>query len=79
MGSTKTTLVKDLHKALRDENLTDSQIEQVDDIIVKAKEGHYHDSESELPAPKAQLIEDLQEVGLEEIAQRVEDGDYDEI
>lgn len=79
MGNTKTTLVKDLKNELvKRRDLTDEQVEQIHSIIELAKEGHYHDFQSDIAMPKMQLIEDLREAGLTELVQKVADGVYDE-
>lgn len=46
-------------------------------IIAKAKQGHYHDFASKLATPKMQLVTDLRQAGLEDIAKDVMNGLYD--
>jgi len=70
MGNTKEDLVRDLGSkppgAARDA------------LIERAKNGTYHDFDSELVAPKIQLAQDLAEVGFADLVQKVIDGDYDD-
>lgn len=67
-------------------DLPESQQQLVDDLssagapswmIEKTREGWYHDYVSEHPMPKALLVHDAQETGLQEIADRAKRGDYD--
>lgn len=46
-------------------------------VIERAQANHYHDFESPLPSPPAQLMADLQELGHHRLAQRVANGDFD--
>lgn len=82
---TKYNLIEDLENAR--ENLIDGEFEeddvlvkQVDDIIIKAKKGDYHDFESELdtPFPKMELHKDLTNAGLIEIDRKMQNGEYDD-
>lgn len=57
-------------------------LEKTDDIRVKplvwrARRGYYHDFLSPLPTPELQLVQDLRDLGMEELAQRVIDGEFD--
>ncbi len=47
------------------------------DMIQRAKEGYYDDFKSPLPMPLHQLVMDCHEHDLEDIAQRVIDGEFD--
>lgn len=67
--STKTALVDELEKLKRSD---------VGLVISRAREGFYHDFESPIATPKVQLVRDLRSVGLEELARRVMNGDFDE-
>lgn len=67
---TKDTLVSDL---LKKEPST-----YRNSIINKAKQGYYHDFESKIFTPKAQLLSDLTHAGFEDLANKVKCGDYDE-
>jgi hypothetical protein len=68
-GDTKTTLVADLQQK------TETPERNV--IIELATAGHYHDFDSDLPAPKMQLVADLIEAGYEDLAENVKRGAYD--
>lgn len=46
-------------------------------MVEAALAGYYHDFESELAFPEMQLVADLRKLGLEELAQRVIDGEFD--
>lgn len=48
-------------------------------IILRAKNGDYHDVKSELPCPKVLLHRDCEIAGLDSIAKKVFEGEYDEI
>lgn len=78
MKGTKTLLVTDLKEALKRRNLTPFQREKIEQMIEWAKEGYYHDFESELATPKMQLHIDLSEVGLTAIDKKMIKGDYDD-
>ncbi len=73
MASTEVELINVLEASLTRKNKT-----AVRRIMVKAKQGHYHDFKSNMMMPKVTLIRDLQQVGLVEIADRVRDGEFDE-
>lgn len=47
-------------------------------IIRRAEVGHYHDLLTEVAAPKMELISDLRQEGLENLANAVMRGEYDE-
>lgn len=67
--------------ALEDErdNLMSSQRKREYDVIIRrCRDGSYHDFKSELATPKMQMIADLREAGLDQEAQRVMNGDYDQ-
>lgn len=74
--STKTKLVMDLMSRLLG---TDTPFgPRIQEIIDKARDGCYHDFESELATPKMQLVKDLQEAGFDDLVEKVKLGDYDE-
>lgn len=50
-------------------------IEQLSD---KAKTGYYHSYKSPILFPKSELVEELQKLGLNEIADLVISGEFDE-
>lgn len=47
------------------------------ELIERAQAGYYDDFKSKLATPIAQLIFDLQDAGLPELAQRARDGEFD--
>lgn len=47
-------------------------------ILQRAKACVYHDFKTQLAAPKHQLVSDLRQVGMERLAQRVIEGDFDD-
>lgn len=52
---------------------------ELDALIERCKNGEYHDfKNTTFPAPKSQLVRELEELGLHEIALRVMDGEFDE-
>lgn len=69
-GNTKETLVADL--------LERPQTEYRDQIITMAREGKFHDYESDVAAPKAVLIEILSRFGFPDLAGKARDGGYDD-
>lgn len=78
MGSTKVELVKDLQMALTRHDLTEIQRKSIKVMIQLAKKGHYHDFDTELATPKMALHKDLLSVGLTDIDQKMQNGDYDD-
>lgn len=46
-------------------------------MVAKAREGYYHDYLSPLATPITQLVIDLQDVGLSDLAERAKRGDFD--
>ena len=48
-----------------------------DKMLERTRRGWYHDYASEHPFPKALLVNDANQVGLREIAERAKRGDYD--
>lgn len=75
MGSTKVELVKDLEDAIK---AGKQPAWKIGNIMANAQKGMYHDFDSELATPKMQLHADLLEVGLVEIDQKMQNGDYDD-
>ncbi len=87
MGRTKYELVTMLESALQEEKekhakatpLPTIRAEMLMAVITDAKAGNYHDFESVLVAPKAQLIRDLDTIGgLEGIIKLVKSGEFDD-
>lgn len=72
MANTEVELVAELEKVKR------KNPKLVQRIIDNAKRGHYHDFKSNMMMPKVTLTRDLQAAGLDELASRVINGDYDE-
>ena len=70
MGTTKKDLLEDLWK--KPHSFRRSL------LLKRAAAGHYHDFDSELAAPKMQLVEDLRLAGFEDLAQKTIDGGYDD-
>lgn len=50
----------------------------LDDLILRARTGYYHDFKSPLACPKIQLVNDLMRHGLVQLAQEVKQGKFDE-
>lgn len=48
-------------------------------ILDRAKKFYYHDFKSPLGAPKMQLVSDLNQIGMQTLANRVVRGDFDDI
>lgn len=70
MGSTKKELIEDLWK--KPHSFKRAL------ILKRAQAGHYHDFDTELEAPKMQLVQDLRLAGFEDLAQKTMDGAYDD-
>jgi len=70
MGSTKKELLEDLRKKPRDIGR--------DLIMSLASTGHYHDFDTQLLAPKMQLVKDLRAAGFEDLALKTINGAYDD-
>jgi hypothetical protein len=51
---------------------------KIERILDKAKTGYYHDYKSPINFPKLQLVDDLVGAGLEELADIVMRGEFDE-
>lgn len=77
MGSTKVELVKDLLAKLK-QKLPKEQADAIALMAIRAEKGYYHDFDTDLPVPKMQLHADLLTVGLEDIDQKMQNGDYDD-
>ena len=82
---TKTTLVVELDKKLADllnsgEPEGSLQVGRLLAIIEQAKNGDFHDYESEIdtPFPKMKLYDYLSKAGLDDLALKVKQGEYDE-
>lgn len=70
---TTTTLIEDLEEL----GLGPAK-KEIDIIIERAKNNDYHDFKSELPMPKMMLFRDLKLIGLDDLAAKVFEGEYDE-
>jgi hypothetical protein len=46
-------------------------------IIKRCRSGHYHDFATQSPTPKMDMHTDLLAVGLSDIDQQMQDGDFD--
>lgn len=68
-GDTKTTLPADLETKPPDYVR--------DQLIKRARAGHYHDFETQLASPKLTLYKHLLQCGYQDLAQKVRDGGYD--
>lgn len=77
MASTKVELVEKLEK-LKELNKGNALSGRIQSIIDKAKKGMYHDFESEYTLPKHELFKDLVNAGLQNVAEEVVSGEYDE-
>lgn len=67
---TRFELVEELQKLKRDD---------LKEIIDEALAGEFHDfHNNKYPAPKMALVEKLRDKGLEDLAQQVINGEYDE-
>ena len=80
MKGTKTQLVTDL-KAIVGATPSGEQRNRLWRIIANAEDGVYHDFESDLAAPKVQLVFDLMSIKTDEteaIATRIKNGDYED-
>ena len=75
-GSTKVELVADLEEALTHIKVP-KIANEVFRMIIKAKNGYYHDFDSQLATPKMVLHNDLLALGLVEIDKKMQNGDYD--
>lgn len=51
---------------------------KIDKILAEAEAGDYHDYKSKYTLPKVRLVMHLEEVELNDLADRVRDGDFDE-
>ena len=71
---TTTVLIEDLVKIQE----KDESVDFVDKIIKRAISGYYHDFKSDLAYPKVQLTIDLQALGLGDLAEKCQAGDYDD-
>lgn len=46
-------------------------------VIHRCRTGHYHDFATKAASPKMEMHQDLLEVGLTEVDQRMQDGEFD--
>lgn len=68
---TQTTLIEDLRQK------PDSHARNL--LMERAERGDYHDVKSQLPMQKILLHRDLVMAGLDDLAEKVFEGEYDEI
>jgi hypothetical protein len=80
MGNTKKDLPEDIVATLYlgKSDYSEYQIKKANEIVERAKEGYYHDFDSELETPKIQLHKDLLDAGLVDIDKKMQNGDYDD-
>lgn len=76
IDKTSTLLVEDLKKELTKEIEAD-RIHKIKKIIKKAEFYYYDDYQSDEVLPKMQLVSDLRNVNLTDIANKVIAGNYD--
>jgi len=70
MGDTKTDLVRDLRS--KPYSVDRAKME------CRALDGYYHDFDTQLAYPKVQLVQDLRQLGFEDLAQKTIEGHYDD-
>ena len=75
MGSTKIELVKDLNDYIK---LGYPMSVLLADMAKLAERGYFHDFESPLATTKVDLVFQLRSLGLEDLAKKVINGEYDE-
>ncbi len=73
--STKVELVQELFDYIK---LGHPKAYLIGNIAALAQQGYYHDFECTITTPKVQLVSDLRSVDLEELAQKVINGEFDE-
>lgn len=72
---TTTLLIEDLENA---KTYNFDIIVEIDNIIELAKNGTFHDFRSQVATPKILLFEKLRTIGLNEMADKTINGDYDD-
>jgi hypothetical protein len=71
MGNTKVDLVRDLKELI-------PQSGERDALIAAAERGEFHDFDSDLAAPKLELLKFLTQAGMDAIVEKLKDGAYDD-
>lgn len=59
------------------EELESKDAEKYAKIIKRCRNGHYHDFATKVATPKMDMHRDLLEVGLTDIDEKMQNGDYD--
>lgn len=72
-------LIEDLEKKRDNFFGVDEKTIPINIVIERAKNNDYHDFKSQLPMPKMMLFRDLKLIGLDDLAEKVFNGDYDEL
>lgn len=57
--------------------LKEKKDSRLSDMIAKARAGYYDDFKSELATPCLQLVADLKALGLDDLADRAKNGEFD--
>ncbi len=75
----KQTVGDDAHGALFKlaDELTAKDYKKYAKVIVRCRNGHYHDFASTSVTPKMDMHRDLLEIGLTDIDARMQDGEFD--
>lgn len=75
----KETVGDDAHKALfaLADELETKDAEKYAKVIVRCQNGHYHDFATKSATPKMDMHNDLLAVGLTDVDQRMQNGDFD--
>lgn len=69
-----TKLADDLEKKWAGRDLTD--LEEL--VLIRLREGEYHDFASSLATPKLQMIEDFTNLTMPAVVARIKNGDFDQ-
>lgn len=71
---------QELADRLKKVPISDPRWNNIQDVIQRCENNSYHDfaNPDDIPAPKMQMIADLRKIGMEDEAQRVMNGDYDQ-
>ena len=59
-------------------DLQEKQGEHTSEIVTRLEQGYYNEYDGPLDTPIVQLVEDLMEIGEEDIASDVANGEYDD-
>ncbi len=75
----KETVGDDAHKALfaLANDLEAKDPKKYAKVIKRCRAGHYHDFAAKVATPKMDMHNDLLEVGLADVDQRMQDGEFD--